>query len=655
MKAVKQDETGPHCTVKTKECYNKGNFVRIRHREIQNGNTFFRDTLYLHLEHNSVPTEVTTGAYVGRGDIIGKADSTGYGTKEHLHFMGMKAQDWGLWESVKVSFYGDVTPVGGSEYTSNNYPLLTIDHTLSSLSTEDTEPPQGSVFLQLTGQPTHTLRMSAADYASDVTETRIASTEEGLQGAAWQPYAQSADWTSNAVFVQYRDTVGNVSAVVSDTIEATGYEPILASFAISPTVCVDQQLSLVNQTTPFCEQCSWNWDFGNGEWSDQASPEFDYTGQSSSFFGYATPGTYTVVMTVTNVNSSSIASGQVEAIPTPSPEFDLIRSGLTITVEAATTNAASWLWDFGDGITATGRIATHTYTSGNVLAEIPIVRLIVEGTNGCVSSAYRTVTPCYSLTTSVDPGGSGSIDASPAPNCGTQYTDGTEVTLSATANSGYTFNGWSGAASGSTDSTTVTMDGNKSVTANFSEIAACYSLTTSVDPSGSGSIDVSPAPNCGTQYTDGTEVTLSATANSGYTFNGWSEAATGSANPTTVTIDSNKSVTANFSAPPEPTYSISGRVTDNEGSGIADVTVTATASGASGLGTTATATAVTDSSGNYTLTVGAIGTYLLTFHKTGYTFEPVTVTVSVSNPNPTADAPPVSQGWDVYLPTILRE
>ena len=103
------------------------------------------------------------------------------------------------------------------------------------------------------------------------------------------------------------------------------------------------------------------------------------------------------------------------------------------------------------------------------------------------------------------------------------------------------------------------------------------------------------------------------------------------------------------------TYTISGQVTDNAGSGIADVTVTATASGASGLGTTATATAVTDSSGNYTLTVGAIGTYLLTFHKTGYTFEPVTVTVSASNPNPTADAPPVSQGWDVYLPTILRQ
>ena len=101
------------------------------------------------------------------------------------------------------------------------------------------------------------------------------------------------------------------------------------------------------------------------------------------------------------------------------------------------------------------------------------------------------------------------------------------------------------------------------------------------------------------------------------------------------------------------TYTISGQVTDNAGSGIAGVTVTA--SGTAGLGASATPTTVTDSTGYYTLTVEKTGTHLLTFHKTGYTFEAVTVTVSASNPSPTADAPSVSQVWGVYLPTILRQ
>lgn len=76
-----------------------------------------------------------------------------------------------------------------------------------------------------------------------------------------------------------------------------------------------------------------------------------------------------------------------------------------------------------------------------------------------------TVSPVdnYTLTTTVT--GQGSV----SPNGGT-YASGTVVTLIATPANGYTFNSWGGAASGTSTSTTVTMNANKSVTANFSEI-----------------------------------------------------------------------------------------------------------------------------------------------------------------------------------------
>jgi uncharacterized repeat protein (TIGR02543 family) len=50
------------------------------------------------------------------------------------------------------------------------------------------------------------------------------------------------------------------------------------------------------------------------------------------------------------------------------------------------------------------------------------------------------------------------------------YDDGTVVTLTAVPDSGWQFDNWSGDLSGSANPTTITMDANKTVTANFSEV-----------------------------------------------------------------------------------------------------------------------------------------------------------------------------------------
>ena len=56
-----------------------------------------------------------------------------------------------------------------------------------------------------------------------------------------------------------------------------------------------------------------------------------------------------------------------------------------------------------------------------------------------------------------------------------------------------------------------------------------------------------PAPGSYT-YDTGTQVTLTATPNSGYKFSRWSGAVTGTTNPITITMDADKSITANFTA-----------------------------------------------------------------------------------------------------------
>jgi hypothetical protein len=147
---------------------------------------------------------------------------------------------------------------------------------------------------------------------------------------------------------------------------------------------------------------------------------------------------------------------------------------------------------------------------------------------------------CYTLTTAVDPVSGGNITAAPAPNCdsGTKYTHGTIVTLTAVAASGYGFDQWSGAVSGSTNPQTITMDSDKSVTAKFALNAV--SLIVSVSPSGSGSVSQSPSG----PYFYGAEVTLTANPSIGWHFAQWTGDLTGNANPAVITMNGDKTVTA---------------------------------------------------------------------------------------------------------------
>ena len=138
----------------------------------------------------------------------------------------------------------------------------------------------------------------------------------------------------------------------------------------------------------------------------------------------------------------------------------------------------------------------------------------------------------YTLVTAASPSTGGTVSGA-----GT-YTAGTTVTPKATPAAGYTFTGWSGDASGTNASVAVTMNSNKSITANFQAIK--YTLATTVSPVAGGSVSGAG------MYAAGTKATLTATPAAGYTFTGWSGDASGTAASMAITMDGDKSVTANF-------------------------------------------------------------------------------------------------------------
>ncbi|MEN8228596.1 MAG: T9SS type A sorting domain-containing protein [Bacteroidota bacterium] len=163
----------------------------------------------------------------------------------------------------------------------------------------------------------------------------------------------------------------------------------------------------------------------------------------------------------------------------------------------------------------------------------------------------KTVTATFtqdSYTLSVIVTGSGTVNLTPS---GGTYLSGTEVELDAVADAGWTFTGWSGDLSGSTNPEKITMDGDKTVTATFTQ----DSYTLSVIVAGSGSVNLTPS---GGTYLSGTEVDLDAVAAAGWTFTGWSGDLSGSTNPETITMDGDKTVTAIFT---QDSYTLTVNVT----------------------------------------------------------------------------------------------
>jgi phospholipase C len=184
------------------------------------------------------------------------------------------------------------------------------------------------------------------------------------------------------------------------------------------------------------------------------------------------------------------------------------------------------------------------------------------GTNTCsltmtaAETVAPTFTPGYGVTVAVT--GTGTVTSSPAgiscPSaaCSASFPQGTQVTLTETAGSGYSFGDWGGSCSG-TGACTVTLSASANVTATF-DAASGNALTVTTAGAGSGTVTSSPAGiNCGPAnagacsyaFPPGTAVTLSATPATYNTFAGWSGACTGTT--CAITVSGATAVTATFS------------------------------------------------------------------------------------------------------------
>jgi hypothetical protein len=158
------------------------------------------------------------------------------------------------------------------------------------------------------------------------------------------------------------------------------------------------------------------------------------------------------------------------------------------------------------------------------------------------------------LSMSLAGNGPGSVSSSPAGiNCGVDcsqtYAYATVVTLTAVPEPGSTFDGWSGGGCAGVDPCDVTMDQAQEVTATFS--LDTFELAVLLAGSGIGSVASWPGGincpgDCSEAYAAGTTITLTATADPGSAFTGWTGGCAGADTTCQVSMTQVRNVTATF-------------------------------------------------------------------------------------------------------------
>jgi hypothetical protein len=191
------------------------------------------------------------------------------------------------------------------------------------------------------------------------------------------------------------------------------------------------------------------------------------------------------------------------------PNQDTYHYGNTVTLSATTADG----WTFTDWTPSlTGNTVTIT---GNT----------------SITANYSQIE--YTLT--INKTGNGTVTADVAG----PYHYGTEVKLAAAPALGWSLDRWTGDAAGTINPVTVTMDGDKTVTASFTQNSYTLAVT-----SLNGAVTKTPAQ---TTYHLDDVVALEATPAAGWTFTDWSGDVTNTVNPIDVTIAGNMAVTANYS------------------------------------------------------------------------------------------------------------
>ncbi len=174
-----------------------------------------------------------------------------------------------------------------------------------------------------------------------------------------------------------------------DSLTLTLSEPPVSLFTFNTPSCANEIVYFDDQSTSIAGNIiQWVWDFGDG-----SNPIIiDYPNNPDTSYLYANGGLYDVSLTaLTSLGCPDTSFQQITIIPSIDKSFTISPDDSICLGESFTFNQtgnavlATWLWNFGDGLTSTEVDPIHTYSSSGVYD----VKFTFTDDTGCNDSVIK--------------------------------------------------------------------------------------------------------------------------------------------------------------------------------------------------------------------------------------------------------------------------
>jgi hypothetical protein len=230
--------------------------------------------------------------------------------------------------------------------------------------------------------------------------------------------------------------------------------------------------------------------------------------------------------------------------------------------------------------TANGGYTFTNWTENGTVQSTSSSYSFILATNRNLIANFTTNPTTNTVAAQANPANAGSV------NGGGSFVTGSSVTVTATANGGYTFTNWTehGTVQSTSSSYSFILATNRNLIANFTTNPTTNTVAAQANPANAGSV------NGGGSFVTGSSVTVTATANGGYTFTNWTENGTvqSTSSSYSFTLATNRNLVANFTTNPT-TNTVAAQVNpahagsvNGSGSFVTGSSVTVTATASSG-------------------------------------------------------------------------
>ncbi|MEZ4919667.1 MAG: PKD domain-containing protein [Saprospiraceae bacterium] len=160
------------------------------------------------------------------------------------------------------------------------------------------------------------------------------------------------------------------------TVCSSGGPPLEASFTVNPNpACVNEQVFFGDQSSGIISNYSWVFPGGSPATSTQPNPVVTW----------AVAGSYDVTLTISDAAGQSATATQTVVIkPLPVANFSYTVTGLTLSFTNLSTDAFSYIWDFGDGNASFDANPIHAYDEAGMY----VVTLTAENDCGISTKTF---------------------------------------------------------------------------------------------------------------------------------------------------------------------------------------------------------------------------------------------------------------------------